>query len=1148
MKKLRLHLKKIVQSERFSSIYFNLPVLEFGNYCLKGMLGLSIVLAQIPLLTINSQSANSQSARANGNLCGSPGKDGAVNISSVVNTYFVGGAPGEIASPGERSLTLPSSNPNDANIPIAAGDMLMIIQMQDATIDPDNDATYGSGDSTNDGSGAVDIGNSGLYEFVRATNNVPASGGVLEFVGGGAGGGLQNSYVNAAPTATQGRKTFQVIRVPQFATLTLQSNLEVPDWDGTSGGILAIDVAGTINFNGFTINGTAKGFRGGYTPSGPSGPNIPDYAVIADPNINRAGGKGEGIAGTPRFTWDGTTANDLGSDRLPGGDAGRGAPGNAGGGGNDHNSGGGGGGNGGKGGTGGIGWEGAGFVAPANNTDNTPGGRGGAVPDTPSISRLIMGGGGGGGDANNEQNGVRGGQGGGIVMIRAGEYVGSGSIEVNGSDGELGEDDGAPDGAGGGGAGGTVALIAEQGSLAGITVEAEGGDGGNTVGDSGTVLPHGPGGAGAGGIIISNSPGGTVNSFTVAGGEAGRTASGNGIPHGTDSGDGGITTAAVNTDIPPILSGSQCFPTLEVSKTEANPGVPGERTVPNTANYSITVTNTSSGSAAGVKIKDTLPTGFTYAAGATGATNPDNTGTAEEPEFGEYLIPGGGSVTINFEVDIAANTPLGIYQNPAFVTYLDPSRSTPGRSISPSAGANTGDNTTYEGGNNAGQTVPGTNYIASASADENVHITSSDPVSPLNGKVVINEVMFRQTGSRQAGNDEFIELYNASDSSVDLSGWQLIDGNLLTGETDGVGSINGNQGAFVIPNQTILNSGDYLVVWVGSDTGTSNKQAPNAAYQFYAEQSPKLRDGGDDIWLYDTKTRIVDYVAYGLNRGGSTAISTPPDPSFNLWNDTYQDDLRRVDRGQSISLTPNGIDENDSACWEPTTSEDAESRCSTYLLTRDTDVVGSRVTSVGRNNNGARLVLVKRITDVTPNRSGVNFNTFIDDGISNNEDNDPKWPSDNNTYLRGQLGKLQVQPGDEIEYTVYFLSNGGRDAQDVKLCDVVPEHTTFVKNTYGTEVGIGLGLSSNSLPTTPNIELSNSPNDDRGEFYAPSSVPPAFCQKNDPNNPQNLIPVNSNNNDSGAVVVELDNALPYATDSGTPAGSYGFIRFRTKVK
>ena len=42
--------------------------------------------------------------------------------------------------------------------------------------------------------------------------------------------------------------------------------------------------------------------------------------------------------------------------------------------------------------------------------------------------------------------------------------------------------------------------------------------------------------------------------------------------------------------------------------------------------------------------------------------------------------------------------------------------------------------------------------------------------------------------------------------------------------------------------------------------------------------------------------------------------------------------------------------------------------------------------------------------------------------------------------------------------------------------------------------------------------------------------------------------VDSNNNNSGAVVVELDNPLPSATGSGTPPNSYGYIRFRVQVQ
>ncbi|MBW4616277.1 MAG: hypothetical protein KME21_23985 [Desmonostoc vinosum HA7617-LM4] len=318
-------------------------------------------------------------------------------------------------------------------------------------------------------------------------------------------------------------------------------------------------------------------------------------------------------------------------------------------------------------------------------------------------------------------------------------------------------------------------------------------------------------------------------------------------------------------------------------------------------------------------------------------------------------------------------------------------------------------------------------------------------------------------------------------------------------------------------------------------------------------QTPKLNNLGDDIWLYDNQDKIIDYVAYG----SANEINTPPASVLNLWNNTYQASLVGASNGQSISLTPNGQDTNTSACWEASTSGNASTRCPNYLPTRDTDTITGRVTSVGENNNGAtaasaKLLLVKRITRI--NNQDL---TDIVDGLSSvptsaanyvpepyaGDDNDSIWPAG---YLRGLINAGTVKPGDELEYTIYFLSKGASSATNVKFCDLVPSNSTFIPIAFNgntpsdgglpkSDQGIALGFSSN----TPTVYLSNiQDTSDRGRFYP----------VNDPD-----TPLSCGSNTNGAVFVnvtrnpDLPN-LPAATQTNKPANSYGFIRFRARVK
>ena len=196
------------------------------------------------------------------------------------------------------------------------------------------------------------------------------------------------------------------------------------------------------------------------------------------------------------------------------------------------------------------------------------------------------------------------------------------------------------------------------------------------------------------------------------------------------------------------------------------------------------------------------------------------------------------------------------------------------------------------------------------------------------------------------------------------------------------------------------------------------------------------------------------------------------------------------------------------------------------------------------------LLLVKRITAINPGQSdGVSFNSFIDDP-NTPDDNAPNWPDNDNIYLPGRISVTDVKPGDEVEYTIYFLSFGGKPATNVKICDVVPDRMSFVADSYNGNSGIAL-LNSSASGATP-TNLTNAADTDGGTFYAPGAAPPTvgnppanLCQKVDDEG--NITTVGAAENINGAIVVEID-SLPQATEPGTPANSYGFIRFRARVQ
>ncbi|MEO1428033.1 MAG: isopeptide-forming domain-containing fimbrial protein [Cyanobacteria bacterium J06633_8] len=699
-------------------------------------------------------------------LCAAPGTDGAGNnLTGIINTYYPG-----TGNVNTGATSIPVGTFTGASTQIQTGDLLLVIQMQGADIDSSNTDSYGDGvpggstplrsfvaPTATGASGNLNNANftAGNYEYVVATSAV-AGGSVT--IQGANGGGLINSYSNA-PFGTQGQRTYQVIRVPQYTTATITSGLTASPWNGSTGGILAYDVADNLNLGSATIDISGRGFRGGggRRLTGADRNVAPgllesDFRSLSqfqptEPQFEGTNGsKGEGIAGTPRFIFNSTnnSLENSGVEGYPNGSSGRGAPGNAGGGGTDgdplgdfrfpngENTGGGGGGNGAAGGLGGRSFDSQEYIG---------GFAGASFPAT--SNRLVLGGGGGAGTTNDGTGTLpdglssSGAAGGGMAFIRTGSVSGSGSINANGADAL----NVTVDGAGGAGAGGSVVVSALNNNLTGLTVNANGGKGGDALSNNNS---HGPGGGGGGGVIFT-SPG-AIRSAN--GGAPGITVTTNPRNFGATAGSNG--TASDVGNINGVSSGAECLlPQLTITKTTSTPG---PIIKPGKATYTITVANAANLSAAtNVNISDPLPSGFTFDAstnptitlngGATRTSVSNPSASATVVEFGSFTIPGGGSVEITFTTDIDENTPNGVYNNSATATYTDTT--------------NTTTSVSYD----------------STNTDEDVQVGSNTPTDPerLRGLKRITNV-FRD-GVSISGIDFNSFIDNPNDTIDNLPGW-----------------------------------------------------------------------------------------------------------------------------------------------------------------------------------------------------------------------------------------------------------------------------------------------------------------------------------------------------------------------------------------
>lgn len=397
------------------------------------------------------------------------------SFAQVVNGYA------EVTGISTNVLTVGTSNETAATFTV--GKQVVIMQMQDNVIGANTANNSNFGDLSN-------IQRAGLYS-VRTIAAVTRSGPTLTSITLDAVPGISfNINANAAVQAI----TFELLSSGDYTTVAAMSALA---WNGAIGGVLAVQVPGTLTLM-HNITADGAGFRGGardrwnYT----SPCNTTDYVWSGT------------AAGTEYFATKGEGIYKNTNVALTDG---RGKMLNGGGGANQINAGGGGGGNFTAGGSAVLGWS----------CGADAGGIGGlSLGANVSASRVFMGGGGGGGEGNDDVS-TDGMNGGGIILIKAGQLITSGPCASRriSADG-LSAANSGNDGAGAGGAGGSIVLSIPLywfDPACTLTISANGGSGGSV--NSST---HGGGAGGGQGAIIFSTPVPTGNvSISTQNGQGG---------------------------------------------------------------------------------------------------------------------------------------------------------------------------------------------------------------------------------------------------------------------------------------------------------------------------------------------------------------------------------------------------------------------------------------------------------------------------------------------------------------------------------------------------------------------------------------------------------------------------------------------------
>jgi parallel beta-helix repeat protein len=207
---------------------------------------------------------------------------------------------------------------------------------------------------------------------------------------------------------------------------------------------------------------------------------------------------------------------------------------------------------------------------------------------------------------------------------------------------------------------------------------------------------------------------------------------------------------------------------------------------------------------------------------------------------------------------------------------------------------------------------------------------------------------------------------------------------------------------------------------------------------------------------------------------------------------------------------------------------------STLLTATATNTAGNTSEFSNAIITNADVQLVKRITAINGRTRNPNDNTDLSTATVLSP-----FPS---TYpIVGAIDGGKVISGDEIEYTIYYINSGGNQARDFRICDRLNTNLVF-KPQFATTTTSTQGIVFKSEPSGNIENLTNNTGDDRGYFLDPNTATTTATL------PTNCNLTNLSSNPSGVVVVDVVTGTSNYLPGSSLAGSYGYVKFKAKVK